>query len=396
MDHQPAIERSAGLLLAAGAGMLLMYLLEPQQRRRRVALMRDKAVHLAREGSDITEAGARDLAHRATGVASGLGKALHSAPVDDVVLVERVRSQLGRWTSRPHAIQVSAVNGRVSLSGPVLRSEHDRLLRKIAKVHGVRDVEDRMQAHLDAQGVPSLQGGHGRAGPRPEFLQGNWSAGPRLLAAVGGTALAWHGLGQRGLGGTLMAIVGAGLAARAATNMDLRRLRGGRGRRGVDIEKAIYIDAPREWVFDLWSAYEHFPHFMSHVEEVRPLDDIRSHWVVKGPAGTRLEWDAALTACERPRVLSWRTESGAPVQHAGTVRFDEEADGTRVTVCMSYNPPGGAVGHAIARLLGRDPKQEMDDDLMRMKAFIETQRPPRDAARPDGPSGTRLGVDAFP
>jgi uncharacterized membrane protein len=63
---------------------------------------------------------------------------------------------------------------------------------------------------------------------------------------------------------------------------------------------------------------------------------------------------------------------------------------------MSYNPPGGAVGHAIARLLGRDPKQEMDDDLMRMKAFIETQRPPRDAARPDGPSGTRLGVDAFP
>jgi len=395
MDHSPLVERSAGLVLATGAGVLLMYLLDPQQGRRRRALMRDKAVHLARKGSALTDAGTRDLAHRATGVATGLGSALRSSAVDDAVLVGRVRSTMGRWTSHPHAIEVSAASGRVTLKGLVLRSEHDRLVREIAKVRGVREVEDRLEARQDAAGVPALQGGHARSGPRPELMQNNWSTGPRLLAIAGGTALALYGLGRRGPGAALMAIVGAGLAARAATNMELRRMLGV-GPRGIDIEKAIHIDAPREWVFDLWTAYEHFPRFMSNVEEVRPLDDTRSHWIVKGPAGSHLEWDAAITECLRPQVLAWRTEAGAPVQHAGTVRFDEADGGTRVTVCMSYNPPGGAVGHAVAKLLGRDPKREMDDDLMRMKAFIETQRPAHDAARPDGPSSTRLGVDAFP
>ncbi|HMC15678.1 MAG TPA: hypothetical protein VKI18_08610, partial [Albitalea sp.] len=84
-----------------------------------------------------------------------------------------------------------------------------------------------------------------------------------------------------------------------------------------------------------------------------------------------------------------------------TVRFDEEGEGTRVSVQMSYDPPGGAVGHAVAKLLGRDPKREIDADLARMKSFIETGRTAHDAARPNGPgavapSTNRLGVGAFP
>jgi uncharacterized membrane protein len=47
---------------------------------------------------------------------------------------------------------------------------------------------------------------------------------------------------------------------------------------------------------------------------------------------------------------------------------------------MSYTPPAGAVGHAVARLFGADPKSELNDDLMRMKVFLETGRRPRDAA----------------
>ncbi|HEY5572413.1 MAG TPA: hypothetical protein VIK64_05285, partial [Anaerolineales bacterium] len=45
--------------------------------------------------------------------------------------------------------------------------------------------------------------------------------------------------------------------------------------------------------------------------------------------------------------------------------------GTRVTVRMSYTPPAGAVGHAVASLFGVDPKKAMDDDLVRMKSLIE-------------------------
>ena len=48
---------------------------------------------------------------------------------------------------------------------------------------------------------------------------------------------------------------------------------------------------------------------------------------------------------------------------------------------MSYTPPAGVLGHGLATLLGSDPKARMDDDLARMKAFIERGAVPRDAAR---------------
>ena len=70
------------------------------------------------------------------------------------------------------------------------------------------------------------------------------------------------------------------------------------------------------------------------------------------------------------------------MRHAGEVRFEPNGDGgTRLGVRLAYVPPAGALGHAVAALLGADPKSEMDADLMRMKTMIETGRPPHDAAR---------------
>ena len=48
---------------------------------------------------------------------------------------------------------------------------------------------------------------------------------------------------------------------------------------------------------------------------------------------------------------------------------------------LSYNPPAGAVGHAIAKAFGADPKSEMDEDLLRMKSLLETGKLPHDAAK---------------
>ena len=151
----------------------------------------------------------------------------------------------------------------------------------------------------------------------------------------------------------------------------------------IDLHKAIEIEAPPETVFDIWTKYENFPHFMSHVLEVRDLGGQRSHWVVKGLADARIEWDAVLTECTRPTALAWRSEPGAAVEHNGAVHFEPSARGTRVTVRMAYRPP--ALGHGLAIFFGNDPKQELDEDLMRMKNFIESSIRPHDAAQPAAP-----------
>jgi len=53
-----------------------------------------------------------------------------------------------------------------------------------------------------------------------------------------------------------------------------------------------------------------------------------------------------------------------------------------VDIRLSYNPPGGAIGHVVAKLFGADPKSEMDEDLRRLKTALETGNLPRDAAQP--------------
>lgn len=164
-----------------------------------------------------------------------------------------------------------------------------------------------------------------------------------------------------------------GLLLRAITNMELKRLTGiGAGRRAVTLQKMITVHAPVERVFDFWSRYENFPRFMTHVREVRKTSGDRSHWVVAGPAGLPIEWETEVTAHVPNQVLAWRTVPGSIVDHAGIVRFEKTADGgTRVHIRMSYNPPAGALGHAVAALLGGDPKRAMDEDLVRFKSLIE-------------------------
>ncbi|MDB5292023.1 MAG: cyclase, partial [Phycisphaerales bacterium] len=72
---------------------------------------------------------------------------------------------------------------------------------------------------------------------------------------------------------------------------------------------------------------------------------------------------------------------GQIVADAGVARFDVNLDGsTRVDIKMTYNPPAGALGHAAARLFGKDAKTFLDENLLRAKTAIETGRLPHDAA----------------
>ncbi|MDQ3951162.1 MAG: SRPBCC family protein, partial [Gemmatimonadota bacterium] len=181
--------------------------------------------------------------------------------------------------------------------------------------------------------------------------------------------------------GAALSVAGLALLSRSATNTELRRLLGGGGRRGVDIQKAINIDAPLDAVFAFFTNYENFPRFMSHVREVRDTGEGRSHWVVDGPGGVPVEWDAVVTKLEANEVLAWKSVPGSVVKSAGVIRFAQNEDGTtRVDLKMTYNPPAGAIGHAASKLLGADPKKQLDDDLARAKTFLETGTPAHDAA----------------
>ncbi|HWV56313.1 MAG TPA: SRPBCC family protein [Longimicrobiales bacterium] len=360
---------------AIGAG--LMYLLDPQHGRRRRARVRDMVVHAQRQVDRAAGVASRDIEHRAKGKLAAAKSRLSRDMADDEVLRQRVRSEMGRIVSHPSAIEVLAEDGHVTLSGPILEHEMHDLLSAVRKTRGVRSVINRLEPHESAGRVSSLQGGKRRMGARPELLQTNWAPAPRVAAGLVGAAIAWRGAtAVRGLGGAALACAGTALVLRALTNLPLRRLTGiGAGRRAVEIRKDINVAAPLDEVFEFWKHPENFPRFMSHIREVRRIGDRRWHWVAEGRGGIRTEWDAEITAYEPNSVIGWRSVEGATVQNAGIVRFQPNEDGgTRVTIQMTYNPPLGAVGHAVASVFGTDPRNLLHEDMVRFKSLMEEGR----------------------
>jgi uncharacterized membrane protein len=360
--------------LGMGSGALLMYLFDARWGDRRRALARDQVTRLANQAGDALDKSAQDLKNRAAGLVAEAQPSRSEESAPDEVLAARVREALGRTVSHPRAVDVSASDGRIVLSGPILKRDVKRFLGEVRHVRGVREVENRLQVHRRPGNVPDLQGQPNMSRMKPELAQENWTPGVRMLVGLAGTALAAAtftvGGAPRIAGGAL----GLGLLARSLTNLPVKRLLGiGSGRRAVDIQKTINIDAPVEEVFAFYSNFENFPRFMANIREVRNLGDDRSSWVAEGPAGITAQWDAIITKFEPNRTIAWRSEPGSLVGNAGIVRFDPNPDGgTRITVRMSYNPPAGALGHAVATLFNRNPKQQMDEDLVRLKSLLET------------------------
>lgn len=143
---------------------------------------------------------------------------------------------------------------------------------------------------------------------------------------------------------------------------------GGSG--GIHLVEEVLIRRPVADVYRFWRDLTNLPKFMRHLQSVT-TDGRRSHWVVRGPLGTAVEWDAEINNVVENKVIGWQTLAEATVTHAGSVTFDEAPGGTRVRVKLQYDPPAGRVGGAVAKLLGEDPAKQIREDLQRVKELLE-------------------------
>jgi hypothetical protein len=210
---------------AMGAGAALMYFLDPNTGGRRRALVRDQVVHAAHKTGDAVDATSRDLSNRARGVVAELRGRLDGNDVSDATIGERVRARIGAVVGHASALQSSVSEGIVTLSGPILADDVDRLLRRVHAVRGVRGIDDRLEIHAEPGGVPALQGQprRRRGGEVFELWQDHWSPTARLLTGAAGAALIVGGLRRLDHMGMSIAALGLGLLSRASTNLPISR-----------------------------------------------------------------------------------------------------------------------------------------------------------------------------
>lgn len=375
----------AMMLGGAAAGALLMYMLDPDR----------GSARRSTSTAAIRNAGSRTgdvLGSALHGIGERIGMAAREAGDTASDLADNATSSARKFVDdtgdrASRAYESAKPNGS---AGRALQNTYDNTARMADEAGARADAAASRFSRMASQAA-------GRAmGALHLEDRDDVSALLRNPAVVGGGLLGLFGLMRRSPMAAALGLAGLVLATRSSGGGisslfgagSSERSRSGRGKR-IELEKSIRIDASPEDVYELWSNYENFPRFMSHVIEVRDLGRRRSHWVVQGPAGTQFEFDSVLTEQSKGRRLAWRSEPGAEIENAGSVQFEPYRGGTLVTVRFSYTPPAGALGHGLASLLGADPKRQMDDDLARMKHFVERGVIPHDAARRER-SGSRF------
>jgi uncharacterized membrane protein len=223
----------------------------------------------------------------------------------------------------------------------------------------------------------------------------------RIVSATAGGALIAFGLKQGGVVGTLLSVLGGGIALRGVTGhcqvydavgmntntgeTDSRaNFKSGNSKKSstwqngllsgkVHVTKSLTINKSPEELYKFWRNFENLPQFMEHLESVKNTGEKTSHWKSKAPLGSSVEWDAELTSDQENVRIGWKSLEGADVANSGVVEFLPTRNrGTEVKVNLTYEAPGGQLGALLAKLFGEEPSQQVYGDLYRFKSLMES------------------------
>lgn len=199
----------------------------------------------------------------------------------------------------------------------------------------------------------------------------------RVLSTAGGGMLVVYGLKRGSLDGLALALVGGGLLYRGVTgHCHVYEALGVNtaSTPGIQVTRAVTINQPPDALYRFWRNFEHLPRFMRHLDSVQVIDNRRSHWVAKAPLDMQVQWDAEIVEERENEYIAWRSVENADIPNSGEVRFMKAPGdrGTEVYVSLTYQPPAGKLGAAVAKLFGEEPKQQISDDLRRFKQLMET------------------------
>jgi uncharacterized membrane protein len=157
----------------------------------------------------------------------------------------------------------------------------------------------------------------------------------------------------------------------------------------------VVVEAPVSRVYDYWRNLENLSSFMTNVEDVRATGPGMTHWRIKGPLGTKMEFDAQTTQEEENRALGWNSVDGN-VGTSGQVRFQELGpERTRVEVTLNYaDPPGGKIGEVGSKIVA-NPQVMVDQDLYNFKEIIEGRATPEEIQQRPAAANAQSGLLAF-
>lgn len=202
-----------------------------------------------------------------------------------------------------------------------------------------------------------------------------------VAALVAGGLLLLSGFKRGGPLGALFKLGGLALVYRGqsgyrrlydALGVPLPETPTGVGKYNVRVDAEIVVERPRQELYRIWRNLQNLPVFMDHLLSVHEIDDKRSIWATRAPAGTVVKWQAEIVNDVEDELIAWQSLEGSGVDNAGSVRFEDAGENaTKIRVVLRYDPPGDQLGTWIAKLFKNDAQAQIENDLRQFKAIME-------------------------
>ncbi len=139
------------------------------------------------------------------------------------------------------------------------------------------------------------------------------------------------------------------------------------------VAESVTINRPANDLYGFWRNPSNLVAVMDNIESIEMIDDVRSRWTVKAPAGREVSWESIITHDVEGREITWQSAPDAEVANSGRIEFIDAGDrGTVVRATIAYEPPFGTIGKLVAQLFQREPKLQARRDLRRFKQLMET------------------------
>jgi len=227
-------------------------------------------------------------------------------------------------------------------------------------------------------------------------LKVNVGKAERAGSAVLGGTLLTIGLARRSMGGLAAVVAGGGFLYRAVTGhcylyeqLGLDTAGSSSGVAGAPDSDAeavgsITIGKSAEELERLWRDPETLARIVGNFAEVTPEGEGRHHWKLRAPLGRTLEWDSRTVEDAAGHGLRWESLEGAELPNEGEVRFRPApaGRGTEATLRIRFDPPGGAIGGVVTKLLGFVPRLMASRTLHYFKSLAETGEIPTTDRQP--------------
>lgn len=139
------------------------------------------------------------------------------------------------------------------------------------------------------------------------------------------------------------------------------------------VGRSVLIGKPIVEVYEGWRDPTRFPDFMKAVEAVEKRGE-EYHWTVRAPMAQTVTLVTTITEDDPQKSIAWESTEASDIKTRGRVTFETApADrGTVVTADISYEPPGGDIGRALAKLFAAEPNIQARHELKRFKMLMET------------------------